>query len=47
MTTAKTTTTPQINDLIDLMRKNTRAALVALAAPFLVLFFDVFCQMTT
>ena len=42
--TATVTTTPQINDLIGLTRKNNRAAR---AARFLVQFFDVVCQTTT
>ena len=43
-TTGKATTTPQINDLIGLMRKYNRAAR---AARFLVQCFDVVCQTTT
>ena len=43
MTTATATTTPQIRDLIGLMRTNSRAAR---AARFLLKFFDVVCQMT-
>ena len=43
MTTATATTTPQINDLINSMRKNNRAAR---AARFFGQFFDAVCQTT-
>ena len=43
MTTATTTTTPLINDLIGWIGKNNRAAR---AARLLVQFFDVVCQTT-
>ena len=44
VSTATTTTTPQINDLIGWMKKNNRATR---AARSLVHFFDVVCQTTT
>ena len=44
MTTGTATTTPQIIDLIGLMRKNNRAAR---AERFSVQFFDAVYQMTT
>ena len=44
LTTATSTTTPQINDLIGRMKKSIRSAR---AARFLVQYFDVVCQTTT